>query len=278
MASTNSTPPRAWFGLVKELEERNGTLTIQAVDRSKPDAATPEHKVRLIRIVDNAWILERPFAKSGELGFSPNRTLYGIVGTGPSRFGFNSTVINTETFQLNDASEIPVIRIESPRNIATVQRRAYYRVAAAALDLRPITAWPLNDINTARLAETANQHAHKHPDIIADTIRPSLGMPIHGRIFDISGNGIALITDAGNAPVFNDMTPIWLEFYLPENPIPFAVVARTIRVSPLGDSEIQVGLQYQFAHNPAHAQFITDNVCRFSAEQQRLQLIRHREG
>lgn len=282
MASTNTTPPNEWFALVKELASRNGTFTIhpEAGDEDNHELAALEYKVRLLHITDGQWIVERPFAKSGELGFPDGRSVYGIVQTDSHRFGFRTRVASAELFQLNDDRRVPALRLAAPRDVQVVQRRAYYRVPLAAASLPAVTAWPIRDLSTVREAEYANERLHRldGSDDAPDpaSARPDVGQPISARLFDLSGNGMALITDMANRPMFSEVNRLWVEFHLPGVDLPIAVVCQVIRVSEFAKRELFVGVRFSFEYYKAHEIFVTDHVCRYAAQQQRLKLQRQR--
>lgn len=282
MASTNTTPPSEWFGLVKEIANRNGVVTIhpEAGDGDNDDLLALEYKVRLLKIDDGQWIVERPFAKAGELGFPDGRGVYGIVHTESHRFGFRSRVAATELFELNDSRRVPVLRLAAPHDVQLVQRRAYYRIPLAAVSLPSVGVWPVRDLSTLREAEYANERLHRlsHSDDPQDAVvaRPDVGQPLTARLFDLSGNGMALITDMANRPLFSEVERLWIEFNLPNVEHPIAVVGKVVRVNAFADRELFIGIQFCFDYYKAHQIFVTDHICRYAAQQQRLKLQRQR--
>ncbi len=282
MASTNTTPPSEWFGLVKEIASRNGTVTLypQADEADKRALNAVEFKVRLLQIADGQWIVERPFAKAGELGLAEDRDVFGIVQTDAQRFGFNSRVVSVELFSLNDDRRVPALRLAAPRDVHVVQRRAYYRVPLAAVSLPPVRVYPIRDLTTIRQAEYANERMHRlaenNQEFDPETVKPDVGQPVAARLFDLSGNGMALITDMANRPLFSEVNRLWIEFNLPGVELPIAVVGQVVRIDEFAGHELFVGINFCFEYYKAHGIFVTDQICRYAAHQQRKKLQRQR--
>lgn len=278
MASTNaSTPPREWFETVDEVVRHDGSISIQPdlLDREIADGQqVREFRVRLLDVSDNGWVIDRPFARAGEVGLKPGTAVTGVIGQGTTRYAFRSKVRSTGLTNLNDQQRIAVVNLTPPTHVQVVQRRKFFRVETASNDLPPIKVFPIEDLATVADAECNLQFQLRGGEASGPT-RPNVGEPLFATAMDISGNGVAIALDAGDRPIVSDASLLWLELSLPTGDYPIGVAVKPVRIDPRG-KEIAVGCAFQFLFSKDHQKLVTDEICAFAAHQQRKLLQRNR--
>lgn len=279
MWSQPNQPPATWDAIVQRAELRNGTveLSIDPAYHDRVGDATTHFWVRLIA-VDQAtghWLVERPPAHSGRASIRPGMHLVGVMGEAAVRLGFSTRVLAVEKHRLNDEKTIAALRLASPTEVRSAQRRAFYRVAMDGKAQTAATVWPLLDRESARKAEAEVQKLHKAgeaPTPGGKRPRPQVGRPIPGYLHDISGNGVAVrFTDEADFEQLTLNDRYWIEFTLPDQAEPLAAVAQCMRREADEAGGGQAGLALRFLSD-AHEKLITDAICRFAAAEQRRQL------
>lgn len=269
--TTTKTPPD-WPQIVADAERRNGTVELRIIQDDGGRSATA--RSRLLRVDANGeWLMEKPFSAHGP-SFGRDMQVVGVVGSGSRRLGFHARVKDVELFQLNTEKRIPVLRLTSPTDIHSAQRRAYFRVSAVGADVPVVKLWTLADPASAVDAEQANQRAHDGET--TDARLPAIGDLVTGSIFDISGNGMSLMIEAKHLPTLNASMHFWAELRLPGDPQPIQCVLKRIRLNQEQHGPVLAAFTFDFSHNRPHQRFVTDLVCRFTTAQQRIQLQRQR--
>ncbi len=271
-----------WLSAVSYLERRNGVLELR-VDPSRLTREQARHRhdgqyrVRLLRIDGDRWLVERPFVKDGSASLAQGMPVQGIVGRGPQRWVFQSVIENVELCSLNTEMRVPALRLGPPSKVSTSQRRAYFRVSMAGLDLPPATLSPLLDLDSAKPAQDANRQLHKTGDMrpAASAPSPLISGGFRGHVLDLSGNGLSVNLDGELAESVTEHEHFWVELKLPDQEHPLRFAARRTRVADHEEGML-IGLTCALGAFGVHEQFITDAICKFTADAQRRQLQRQR--
>jgi c-di-GMP-binding flagellar brake protein YcgR len=272
-----------WRDTVAATERRNGAVDL-SVDDSRLTVEQTKHRhdgtfrVRLIQIrADGQWIVERPFVKDGSASLAKGMPITGVIGAGSRRWAFDARIASVELSRLNARARIPVLRLSVPERVRPFQRRAFFRVSTAGLDLDPATLWPLLELTSARAPQEASRNLHKTGDRKAAAAAPAprLGPAFQGKLNDVSGNGLSVRLKSDSKRTVDKHDLFWVELRLPAIDHPLVLVARRVRVVRV-DPELLVGMTFVLGEFPSHEQFVSDAICRFAADEQRRQLQRQR--
>lgn len=278
MASTNSSPPpREWFNAVEHVAGHNGSVVLRPGDNDAAKGlATRDFRVRLLRIDNGQWLVDRPFARPGEASIRVGMNVTGVIGANTLRFGFGTRVTGQEIVALNEEKEIAALRLAPPTGVHVVQRRAYFRVETGVNDMPPVRLWPIRDVSKIAQAERSVQRAIRGKADEAGPTRPVDGDPIVATAVDISGNGVALAMGAGDRPAVADADLLWLEMDLPNAPAPVGLAVKPVRLDQREGGMIVGGFSFQFLFDREHRADVIDQICAFAALQQRRLLQRNR--
>ncbi len=280
MATTTDNPPREWTQLVQTTEKRNGVMELRAdpAHHDLPPEQRVSHRVRLIQVRPDGWIVERPFSLKGEGTISPGMRLCGMLGVGAARWGFETEALEAIRHQLNAQASVPALRLAPPMNVRSAQRRAFFRVPMLAAEPARATVWPLLDIRSAVQAERANLFEHKAEGSgQAMPVRsPDLGSPMDGRILDLSAGGLAVLVGTERQQEIEPHECFWIEMNLPGLGLPLRAVGRKVRCASETPESLTLAMAFTFTHHRAHETFVTDTLCRVAAGEQRRQLQRQR--
>lgn len=274
MPATSPKLPPDWHAIVQDAERRNSTLELHlAGEEGERHGPT---RARLLHVEpDGRWLVEKPYSVNGP-SLHTGMDLIGVVGSGARRLGFHTRVEGTELHQLNERNRVPVLRLAEPHNIHSAQRRAYFRISAMGTDSPTVALHGIEDVRSAVAAERANKALHSGAEPGRVTEPPALGQPITGTVFDLSGNGLSMLVPAAHLAALNAHDRFWTELLLPDQAHPLCFVVRRIRYRRDDPGPVHAAFTFDFRHNRAHEEFITEAVCRYTTRLQRLQLQRAR--
>lgn len=281
MTTLTQAPPREWTQLAIDTALRNGSIEIKIdpVYHDVPEDRRAMHRVRLLAIETNRWIIERPFNLQGKASVQPGMKLVGTMGTAASRWSFCTEAISTGLYHLNSESKVPVLFLALPSHIQSAQRRAYYRVSMLGVSEARARIWPLADVASAQFAEMANSLLHKSDSahMPGNTPQPEIGQGAEGWILDFSAGGLAVGVDQALKKQLGQSPTFWIEMTLPGLNWPVYASAHLRRISDESHEMARFAFEFTYAHNPNHEPFINDTLCRVAAAEQRRQIQRRRQ-
>lgn len=289
-----------WHRSLVQIHERGGALEITLpryigkTESGVPTVADSDERQGVKNIIwrvrildmDRDWIIvDQPMALGQTFDLKENIELVGIIAIGQNRWMFRTNVIGKEKIDLSDGRSSTVgLKLRMPTDVERCQRRNFYRVSTVGLDLPKVTMYPLLDVRSAIVAETACRDeiyeledkgvASKiGPDDITSLSLPEVGPALEARLMNIGGGGVGLILDSEEHGGLETHQAFWLRVDLrPEIPAPLGVVARLRHTHIDSSQRLYAGMSFDFSHNSSYQKFLVDQLCKYVALVQRRQL------
>ena len=279
-----------WRRCLDQIHQRNGAIEI-AVARAFEEGEDGRHlvwRVRVLELTDAEIIVEQPSTLGRVIPLNQGVALVGILAVGQNRWMFNTTNLGLTDFRLNPYKTVPAVRLLMPDSVMRCQRRNYYRVETAALSLPQVEVWPLYDPKSVVLAERSNElqfeqdqqgnTGEEASDVLKlseEEIMPEVGPRLAATLLNIGGGGVGLHVAPEHGQAIFRHKLFWLRFSLPpELATPICATAKLIHTHRESDQNIYAGLAFDFTFNAGHQRFVVDQICRYIAVQQRIQLQR----
>jgi hypothetical protein len=289
-----------WHRSLVQIHERGGALEItlpRYVGRTEsgvptvsdasdePGAKNIIWRVRILDM-DRDWIIvDQPMALGQTFNLEDGVELVGIIAIGQNRWMFRTNILGKEKVELGGGRSSTVgLKLAMPTDVERCQRRNFYRVSTVGLDLPKVTMYPLLDLRSAIIAETACRDeifaledkgvASKiGPEDPTSLKLPEVGPGLQSLLMNIGGGGVGLILDSTEHTGLQSHQAFWLRIDLrPETPAPLGVVARLRHTHIDSAQRLYAGLSFDFTHNAAYQKFIVDQLCKYVALVQRRQL------
>lgn len=289
-----------WHRSLVQIHERGGALEITlpryvgrtetgvptvADDTAESGAKNIIWRVRILDM-DKDWIIvDQPMALGQTFDLQSGVELVGIIAIGQNRWMFRTKIQSKEKVELGGGRSSTVgLKLEMPTDVERCQRRNFYRVSTVGLDLPKVTMYPLLDVRSAIVAETACREeiysledkgvASKiGPEDPTSLKLPEVGPALNSRLMNIGGGGVGLILDSDEDSGMETHQAFWLRVDLrPEIPAPIGVVARLRHTHIDSMQRLYTGLSFEFSHNAAYQKFVVDQLCKYVAQVQRRQL------
>ena len=279
-----------WRRCLDQIHERNGAIEI-AIDRDFDERNPSSHllwRVRVLAVKESEIILEQPCALGELIPLRAGIAIIAVMSIGQNRWLFRTKHLGLTPFQLNATRAVPAVRLAMPDSVERCQRRNYYRVGTAALNLPKVEIWPLLDPRSVVLAERANElqvecdqnsapnHSPDDRQLLTRTdLLPEVGPKFEARLVNLGGGGMGLSAAPEHGQLLMRHKLFWMRFSLPpELPSCFCASMKLVHVHAQSDQSLYVGLSFDFTFNAAHQKFLVDQICRYIAIQQRAMLQR----
>ena len=277
-----------WRRCLEQIHERNGAIEI-AVARAYEEGEDGRHlvwRVRVLALSDTEITVEQPVTLGQVIPLKKGVELVAIIAVGQNRWMFNTTNLALTDFPLHANRSVGAVRLAMPQSVQRCQRRNYYRVETAALNLPDVEVWPLLDPKTVVLAERANELQFERgeetdaPATAGDRLTlderelmPEVGPRFTTKLLNIGGGGVGLHVPPEHAQIMSRHKVFWLRFALPpELDTPVCASAKLAHTHMESDQHIYAGMAFDFSFNAGHQRFVVDQICRCIAIQQRIQL------
>ena len=283
----NRSRTTEWRRCLQELAQRQGALEI-AVARNYQEGEGGQHlvwRVRLLRLTDEAMIVEEPMALGQTIKLEQGIQLVAILAIGQNRWMFNTANLGETNYKPDSHTTVPAIRLSLPVSVERCQRRNYYRVETASLTLPQIDVWPLLDPKSVLVAERVNElefeAAHpgvEDPDaaqlnaLDPNSLMPDVGPKQVATLLNLGGGGIGLRFRPEDSQILSRHKLFWLCFQLPpELETPICATAKLIHTHMELSQDTYAGMAFDFSFNPSHQRFVVNQICRYIAIQQQAQ-------
>ncbi len=276
-----------WRRCLKQVHERNGALEI-AVART---AGTNEQvgrdllwRVRLVDLSDTEIVVEPPTTLGEVIRLEPGIELVAILSVGQNRWMFNTTILGLSERRGGPQKSAAALRLAMPETVKRCQRRNYYRMETAALNLPEVEVWPLLDPKSVLVAERANElQFQEHEKLAAppprstdsddESIMPEVGPKFTAMVLNIGGGGVGLRVKPDDAQTLARYKLFWLRFSLPpELSTPICATGKLVHTNVDSTQHTYAGMAFDFSFNPVHQRFVVEQICRYITVQQRAQL------
>ena len=268
-----------WRRCLQQLVDHKGSLQI-ALAPSGPAGRDFVWRAKLISMNDNEILVEMPTAAGEPLPLVEGVKLLGIIAIGQNRWMFRTKCLGSLTYRANGRDGVG-LKLEMPSAVERCQRRRDYRISTDTLALPEITAWPLLDPRSVVLPERMCQlRMERHiagnttPDAIEEKdVMPDVGPSFTATLVNIGGGGVGLQVPAGDGYGVGRHRLHWLRFPLPgtDGP-PLCVTAKLMHWHLEAGGTTYMGMMFDFSFNPSHRRFVTQQITRAVAIQQRQQL------
>ncbi len=278
-----------WRSCLEQVLQRNGAIEI-AVARTYSEGEGGKHliwRVRLLELSDSRLVVEQPTTLGQLIPLRKGVGLVGILSVGQNRWMFHTENMGEVKHQLNGSRTIPGLALTLPEAVERCQRRDYYRVDTAALSLPEVELWPLLDPKSVVLAERAAelefewlQTADKGGDVEPppkfneEEMMPEVGPRFTSLLLNIGGGGVGLHVPPEHNQILSRHKLFWIQFSLMEPGSPICASVKLAHTHLQADHHMYAGMAFDFTFNAGHKRFVVDQICRYIAIQQRMQLQR----
>lgn len=282
-----------WRETLSQIAERGGAIEIslaapeEGETRDYDEAHSARKnliwRVRVLSLNNSEIVVEEPVVLRQRIHVAPGVELIGIIAVGPNRWMFRTTNIGQTTAPLGGGLQTGALRLAMPTLVERCQRRAFYRVEMADMNLPGVVCAPLLDPSSAVAAETAIRAAIDEPasGVVArispdsPIMNPEIGPSFQSTLVNIGGGGVGLLIDQNDAPGLDRHRNFWLRIDLtPHISTPLGVCGRLAHTHIDVSKRTYAGMSFEFGHNSAYEKFVIEQVCRYVAEVQREQLRR----
>ena len=268
-----------WRRCLQQLADHKGSLQI-ALAPNGPTGRDFVWRAKMISLCDDEILVEMPTAAGEPLPLQEGVHLLGIMAIGQNRWMFRTTCLGSTSYRSNSRDGIG-LRLQMPESVERCQRRRDYRISTDTLSLPEVTAWPLLDPRSVVLPERMCQlQIERHvsgdtsPESLQeDDVMPDVGPSFSSTLVNIGGGGVGLQVASGDASGIGRHRLYWLRFLLPntDGP-PLCVTSKLMHWHLEAGGTTYMGMMFDFSFNPSHRRFITQQITRAVAIQQREQL------
>jgi len=238
---------KPWQDMLRFLGQTNGAVDLSP-DRQDLSGKAPTWRCRMLGFDGERIVVQRPdppeavrYLRSGE------PVAVGIVDDN-YRWLLLTHVRGMSHFQLNDKTRVAAVVIEHPHTVRSGQRREYYRVPAVGCHVDSVVMLPDSD--------DANGEARS----------------FNATLVNVSGGGIAVSAppNVGRKLAIGD--EYICRIILPMLTFPLMVPVAIKRIDETERGRYYLGLQFNFTEDEPGAQRLIDEICRFAAHLQRIQI------
>jgi len=287
--AANRSRTAQWRRCLQQICERNGALEIAVARDDDQDARWDlVWRVRVLDLSEREIIIEAPTTLGQEISLKEGLALVAVMSVGQNRWMFNTRVLSKVMHALNDKQKIRALRLAMPQHVQRCQRRNFYRIETAALNLPEVELWPLLDPASVVVAERTNElqlqaeraggNAPLSPEaysIDEEHLMPEVGPRFTGHLMNLGGGGVGVQVDQQQAQQLNNHKLFWTRLNLPpELQTPICATAKLVHTHMQSDHSVYAGMAFDFSFNTGHQRVVVDQICRYIAVQQRNQLQR----
>ncbi|MHC4275299.1 MAG: PilZ domain-containing protein [Planctomycetota bacterium] len=278
-----------WRRCLQQVHERRGALDIAVVRDPEHDNGDSRHliwRVRLVALTKEEILVERPTTLGQVIQLDPGIELVAILAVGQNRWMFSTSNLGLTQHGGRDHRAITAMRLAMPQHVERCQRRNYYRIETATLNLPEVEVWPLLDPKSVIVAERAVElqgnlerggargPAGPGPVDDAETTMPEVGPKFAATLLNIGGGGVGLRVRPQDAQALTRHKLFWLRFSLPpELATPICATGKLAHTNVDSTQHTYAGMAFDFSFNPGHQRFVVEQICRYiTAMQRRAQL------
>lgn len=277
-----------WRDCLEEIHQRGGAIDV-AIARDDEEGPSQQliWRVSLLGLSNDELVIEEPATMGTPIKLRDGVELVGIMSIGQNRWTFRTENLGRTDAALNPHRSVRAYRLRMPERVTRTQRRDYYRLAVAGLDLPSVDMWPLNDPRSVIVAERMMDEASRAvqqgetpvlPNLEDPTVRPDIGPGVVGTLLNVGGGGIGVRIPPEHSAIVNRHRVFWLRLAMPgAMEVPILATAKLVHTHLQTDHSIYGGMSFDFSHNADHKRVVVDEICRFVVQQQRFQLQRRAE-
>lgn len=242
-------------------------------------------RVRLLNLTDDEIVVEQPVALGQAIEIGSGIEMIVVLSIGQNRWMFSTKTLGSLALGMADRKPVGALRLRMPQTVQRCQRRNHYRVETASLSLPVVELWPLLDPKSVLVAERAYEiqyeidqnRAHAMdaapPAFDYDAVMPEVGPKFHASLLNLGGGGLGLRVSPNDSQVLSRHKVLWVRFALP--PVlhtPICATGKVVHTHIESNHDTYAGVAFDFSFNPSHQRFVVDQICRYIAVQQKIQL------
>lgn len=218
-------------------------------------------------------LVEQPSTLRRRVPLSIGTPLVGAIAIGQNRWMFHTRVEGIESVQAS-GRPIDALRLEPPRSVERCQRRSFYRISTASLQLPSVGCWPLADPASAVPLEVATraallEGAGVDPAALFEVsgpFKPGAAAAAEGVLLNLGGGGACLRLPPEEAGVLDRKGAFLLRVDLtPSVALPLPISARLAHTKVDSSQHIHAGFAFDFSLHREYEAFIAEQVCRYVA-------------
>jgi hypothetical protein len=279
-----------WRRCLKQVHERRGALEIAIVRNQASENEDCRHliwRVRLVGLDEKEILVERPTTLGQVIQLDNGVELVAMLDVGQNRWMFGTRILGLTEHGGRDGRRITAMRLVMPQSVERCQRRNYYRIETAALNLPEVEVWPLLDPKSVIVAERAlelqlNMHrggvdhpGDPKPGNDAEATMPEVGPKFTATLLNIGGGGVGLRVRPQDAQALARHKVFWLRFSLPpELTTPICATGKLAHTNVDSTQHTYAGMAFDFSFNPGHHRFVVEQICRYITAMQRQAQLR----
>jgi hypothetical protein len=261
------------------VHQRDGALEV-SIPSAAPDAPRDDHdggadllwRVRILAVSDTEITVEQPSAAGRWVSLAEGVRLIAVMAIGQNRWMFHTRIISVLGGQQR------IMHLQMPTTVERCIRRNFYRISTAELSLPRVECWPLLDPTSVTAAEVANRDQIQSlsqgpgtprlsaaPSSEEPLLLPEVGPRFSAQLVNLGGGGVGLLVDPREASATERARLLWLRIDLtPQIPAPIAMTARPVHTHLDSAQNLYMGLAFEWAFNPAHREFIVEQIGRYA--------------
>ncbi|MBC8201993.1 MAG: flagellar brake protein [Planctomycetes bacterium] len=268
-----------WRRCLQQLVDHKGSLQV-ALAPHGPTGSDFIWRAKLISLSDNEILVEMPTAAGEPLPLQEGVLLRGIIAIGQNRWMFRTKCLGSIGTTSNNRDGVG-LRLQMPTSVERCQRRRDYRISTDSLSLPELSVWPLLNPKSVVLPERMCQlriERHLECDSQSDKLEqkqvmPDIGPAFHATLVNIGGGGVGLQVPTNEASGLGRHRLHWLRLPLPGSDAPpLCVTTKLMHWHLEAGNTTYLGMMFDFSFNPSHKRFVTQQITRVVAIQQREQL------
>lgn len=265
-----------WKECLSQIRDRQGGLELTIARPQASEAVRNPRtggdliwRVRIIELTEDEIHVEMPCVMGEAVDLPAGVGLVGAMAIGQNRWMFHSRTLGRVKCSASGGRPGPtLLRISMPVGVERCQRRSFYRISTAEMNLPEVQCWTLLDPTSVGPAELANQ-AQVNAGLSGQAVQidqepallPEVGPAFKGHLMNLGGGGAGLHIDRQDAGSIDRARLLWIRVDLrPEIPAPLGVTARIVHTHIDSAQNLYAGLAFEFGYNPGHKRFVTEQL------------------
>lgn len=274
----NRSRTERWRECLRQIQQREGGIELTLPNPT--GGPNLMWRCRLLRMTDEELVVEMPGAAGQSVELTSGLDVVCVIALGQNRWMFHSKTRGSVSLAARGRGPNLGLRLTAPTEVERCQRRQFYRISTASIELPLVECWPVLDPASVRMAEIANRSLvnacengsdfNSHPgsdgtgDIESSLVLPEVGPRFTGRLANISGGGLGLVFEGDEAAAVDQSRLVWLRVDLrPTLAAPIGLTARLSHTHMDSGQRVYAGLAFEFQFNPSHRGFVLEQIGRF---------------